>query len=141
MDYFYTIKIEGNGCQTIEFDPQEDAKVFKSLQLMVDTVDDNPNDRSSDVLNRVTLKMLIDEHTNEQCKELMAWSLMTRGEAVHRTVTIHVEDNSSVIRSYRLEEMFVEDYVESFGDEAEFTLKLIQKAGKSERFHQGTTMQ
>ena len=141
----YTIEITGKSCSPIKFDSEAESKVFESLDILIDTVDENVNDRSTNVLNRVTLKVKIDETTSEQCKLLMEWALMSKNEDVHRVVQIDIENTrGETVRSFRLEEMFVEDYAERYGKEDGgdyFELKLIQKAGKAERFHHGNSPQ
>ena len=141
----YEITISGEQCEKIEFKADDMSQVFQSLQFWIDTVEENANDRSTNIRNKVELKMKIDESTNRQCKQMMDWSLLSRDVDVHRKVQIDIlDENGALIRSFVLEEMFVDDYMETYGEGggpggekgAFFTLKLIQKAGKRERFRQ-----
>lgn len=137
----YNITISGTECDDIQFKSEEENNTFKTLKFWIDTVEENANNRSSNIRNKVELRMEINEKTSARCRQLMDWSLLTQGEDVYRTVQIEVLNNTGVIRSFRLEEMFVDDYLEIYGEDANsdaglFVLQLIQKAGKRERFRQ-----
>lgn len=142
MGLEYNITIVGKECDSIKFEAQSEDNTFHSLRFWIDTVEENSNNRSSNVRNKVELRMKIDQNTSQQCKQLMDWSLLAQSVDVYRTVQIEIIENTDVIRSFRLEEMFVDDYIELYGSDtaseadAAFTLKLIQKAGKRERFQQ-----
>ena len=112
---------------------------IQSLKVWIDTVDENVNNRTSNVLNRVILSGLITEDTREVCKNLMDWALSSSGEDVYRLVHIDIYGTNEVLRSFDLQKMFVEDYYENYDkgtgtDAGTFVLNLIQAANNSKNF-------
>lgn len=117
------------------------GNAFKGLNIMSDTPTQNVKDRATNILVRLQLDMLINKDTCGICKDLMEWSLSSKGEDVHRTVEIKVTDNETTLRTFKIPKMFVEDYEEKFIndadiDEARFCLKLIQLAGETSNIEQ-----
>lgn len=137
---FYYIKITSETGKEIVLDGRDGSdmqKYIKSVHVWVDTVEDNVSNRASNVLNRVTINLDVDSTTNAICKDLMDWALIASGEGVYRLVHIDVyDDKKQVIRSFDIQNMFVEDYQETFcsGKNCVAELKLIQQANNAKNF-------
>lgn len=139
---FYVVKITSNSGNEIELDGRENTKftnAIQKLKIWIDTVDENVNSRNSNVLNRVSLSGMINSGTKAACKSIMDWALVSSGDDVNRLVQIDIYDNNSIVRSFNLENMFVEDYSEDYEkgngkDIGIFELKLIQEANMSDKF-------
>lgn len=145
MHYF--IKITAKSGKEIVIDGIDNNKVrqsFKGLVIMSDTPAQNVKDRAANVLVKLQLDMIINSHTNGISKDLMDWSLSSKGEDVYRTVEVKVTDNENTLRTFSIPYMFVEDYSETYKsdtieiddeskevDEGRFCLKLIQRAGET----------
>lgn len=150
---YYRIKITANnGSQKdifIDGFSSELQNSITSLKIWTDTTNENVSERSADILNKVEIKILINNKTKDYCKDLMEWSLDRSGGDIYRLVHIDVatvggtgtEKKPTTIRSFDIEQMFVEDYIEEYGkgngtDAGEATLKLIQAANYSDKFLQ-----
>ena len=142
---FYYINIKSDTGKEIELDGRDGqscANAIQGLKIWIDTVDENVNNRTSNVLNRVILRVSINSDTKETCKDLMDWALASSGEDVYRLVHIDIYDNINVVRSFDLQKMFVEDYYEEYEkggssqgtDAGILVLNLIQAANNSKNF-------
>ena len=137
---FYYIKITSETGKIIEIDGRDKEKIqdaLESLEIFIDTVDENVNNRASNIINRINIKLKLNEATNSICKDFMDWALESSGEDVYRLVHIDVYDTlPQVIRSFDIQKVFVEDYKESFiGREVTTAeLKLIQQSNNSKNF-------
>lgn len=139
---FYYIKVTAKSGKEIELNGKEDGPIkayLKRVSVKIDTVEENVQNKASNVLNKVELELDINENTNQICKDFMDWSLSDSGDDIYRTVHIDIYNTSKVIRSFDLEEMFVEDCFEEYEkkdnkDNGLFTLKLIQQANKGDKF-------
>lgn len=118
---------------------------IERIVVNIDTVQENAKNHASDIRNKVEIELLIKKETKDTCKQFMDWSLMTSGGDLYRTVHIDVyDDKNDIIRSFDLQEMFVEDCLEKYSkikdtdDEITgvFTIKLIQMANKQKVFKQ-----
>lgn len=136
---FYYIKVTAKSGKEIELNGKEDGGIknfLKRVSLKIDTVEDNVQEKASNVLNKIEFELDINDKTNQICKDLMEWSLSWSGEDIYRTVQIDIADNTKVIRSIDAVEMFVEDCFEEYckkdgKDTGVFTIKLIQHAGNT----------
>lgn len=139
MNFYIKIISEGTKEEIIingrtDADIQEELKYFN---VMVDTVDENNNNRTSDILNRAEFKMSVSSKTNSICKQLMDWALSTDSSKIFRTVQVDVYDNTEFIRSFKMDNMFVEDYFEEYTKSgSEVVMKMIQKANNAKNFRQ-----
>lgn len=132
---FYKFEVDGIKPLSSDASDGEHASIRK-LWIKSDTKDPHVVERSSSVLLRVHLEILINNETKEQCKEFMKWSLESKGNTVYRTVKITVTDaQDEKIRSFEIPKMFCEDYLENYFENADkneqpyAVLDLIQKSG------------
>ena len=131
MEYIFKAKSDS---ETIQLETGGNKKLIENIKITTDTVEENTNDRSSNILYRVELKGTINWDTRETCKKFMDWSLASNKKDIYREVSISIyEDiNENPIRDFKIPNMFCEDYIENFNCEKEniyFELKLIQKTG------------
>ncbi|MBR1592839.1 MAG: hypothetical protein IJ666_07505 [Ruminococcus sp.] len=148
---YYEVKISSETGKEIVFDCKSGSKLnnaFRNLSIKSDTPALNVKNRASNVLVRIHFEMEIIPQTKDKCRDLMEWSLISSGEEVYRTITVNVMDSKSVpMRSYKINEVFVEDYEEKFviGEGSEddertdygyFVLDLIQASGETENIKQ-----
>lgn len=113
---------------------------FKEIHIKVDAEVQDANSRSSKIVNSVVFKINVDKTTHTQCKDLMDWALTSKGPEVYRTVQIDVYDDQQLLRSFHLNEMFLDDYEEDYGEnEGTFTVKLLQKPGYAPGFKSSIT--
>lgn len=146
MNYF--IKVTSKSGIEIEINGKPgDGKMssfVKRVSIKIDTVQDNPEEKSTNVFNKVELELTINNTTKEICKKFMDWALNT-SEDVYREVYMNIYDNTGennkaeVIRSFNLKDMFVEDCFEDYSkvdknDTGLLTVKLIQQAEKHKEF-------
>lgn len=149
----YYIKVTANNGSGNEFDINaiEKTDSIEGVKIWIDTTNENVCERSSDILNKVEIRIKINSNTNEACRNFMDWSLERSGSDIYRHVHIDVYANTpgktTLIRSFDLDKMFVEDYIEEYGkggpsgsDTGTATLKLIQAANNSDSFLQDCCM-
>lgn len=153
---FFYVKVKGKtGIPDIEIngkDENDGMKAFiERITFNIDTVQENAKSHASDIRNKVEIQLLITDKTNQICKDFMGWSLMTSGGDLYRTVHIDIHSDGEglpIIRSFDLQEMFVEDCLENYSKNKEnndeiigvFTIKLIQKANMQNLFKQDVNL-
>lgn len=162
MNYYIKVTANNGSGKEIEIDARPEkvsnaSNIIEGVKIWIDTTNENVCERSSDILNKVEIRIKINSDTNEACRDFMDWSLERSGGDIYRKVHIDVYANSTndninnikgLIRSFDLKEMFVEDYIEEYdkcgGNSNEAmgtaTLKLIQAANKSNEFKHDTNM-
>lgn len=145
MQYFIEITAKSGKTTTIDCAGNDKlSNAFRSISIKSDTPAKNVKDRATNILVKMKLEMMIDANTKDICRDLMEWSLSSKGEDVHRTVTLKVSNNQNIIRTYKIPNMFVEDYKELYSMETDdestdngiFFLKLIQLAGETGNIEQ-----
>ncbi len=120
MGYELTIS-DGNG-QEIRLsslkggytgDPDIISASYKS-----NTLKDEALSRSNDVRAEIKICGRITEENKTETNKLAAWAIDSKKETIYRTVKLVVhptQTDSTVLRSYEVERMFVLDYDESYG--------------------------
>lgn len=150
MNYYIKVTANNGSGNEIEIDAREKTDSIEGVKIWIDTTNENVCERSSDILNKVEIKIKINSNTNKECRKFMDWSLERSGSDIYRHVCINVYSNASspantiLIRSFDLDKMFVEDYIEEYDkgggngkdDAGTATLKLIQAANNSDSFLQ-----
>ena len=126
---FYTLKVEwddGDKSVVIGNEDNEDdseKKVITKVIVHMDTIDDDTNTKSGQMLARVQIEGKIpkDEKNNkiyEKLADFFAWSIDNKS-TTYRKVTIKVNDNEGKkLREYVFENMFVRDYQENYDSTA-----------------------
>lgn len=159
MNYYIKVTANNGSGKEIEIDARADktsnaSNIIDGVKIWIDTTNENVCERSSDILNKVEIRIKINDYTKEKCNDFMDWSLERSGGDIYRKVHIDVHTNSSkenstgLIRSFDLDKMFVEDYIEEYdkvggngnADAGTATLKLIQAANNSDSFLQDCCM-
>lgn len=116
----------------------EDRNAITKVDFKIDTVDENPENRTDHVLVKMEIHGIINPNTMSECTKMLEWAKLANNEDVYRTVSLKIKgEKGKLVRSYYIKKMFVEDYYESFlsKDEAnsseklQYTLKLIQVCG------------
>lgn len=143
MKYLIRVSTTGDVAPAIELDGIRNTDVngnIEWIQFFIDTVQENVSERSNSVLNKLEFQIIIDETTNQACKEFMTWALTSSGNTIKRTVDIKVETSENkLLRSFHLKEMFVEDFKEFYkGESKHFYIKLTQTQGHSNDFEHDT---
>lgn len=154
MNYYIKVTANHGSGNEFEIDATKKTDSIEGVKIWIDTTNENVCERSSDILNKVEIRIKINSDTNEACRNFMDWSLERSGGDIYRKVHIDVYANSTndningLIRSFDLKEMFVEDYIEEYykgggngkEDLGTATLKLIQAANNSDEFKHDTNM-
>lgn len=155
MNYYIKVTANNGSGHETEIDAREKTDSIEGVKIWIDTTNENVCERSSDILNKVEIRIKINSDTNEKCRDFMDWSLERSGSDIYRHVHIDVYANTpgktTLIRSFDLDKMFVEDYIEEYGkgggnggtpgsDAGTATLKLIQAANNSDSFLQDCCM-
>ena len=115
-----------------------DQNAITKVDFKIDTVDENPKNRTDHVLVKMEIHGIINPNTMSECTKMLEWAKLANNEDVYRTVSLKIKgEDSKLIRSYFIKKMFVEDYYESFvttdennsTEKLQYTLKLIQVCG------------
>lgn len=127
MDYELEIVCEGQ--DTIKF-CKEDSGNIEGVNFKINTVEENVNDRSSNVINQIVVNGSIVLENTARCKKLIEWSCSNDRSSVYRTVNITIKITNETVRKYEIENVFCEDYTEDFRDNVgTFELKMAQRKG------------
>ncbi len=113
----YAIKIESTECDPIAIgDPEEteNQNLITSVDVFIDTIDDDVRQKASGMLARVTIKGNIDDKIQDQLIELFNWSKELSGDKWYRDLEIKALDGGTVKRTYVFPKMFVVDYKELY---------------------------
>ncbi|MDY6268653.1 hypothetical protein [Selenomonas bovis] len=115
------------------------AKTVAGVDVKFDTIDENVTDKSHGMLARVTVHGKIMKENHKELKEVMQWAVDKNGETQYRTVIIEMlVAGGEEPYGYEIQQMFVEDYFETYQREGEgaasgskaedtFELKLTQR--------------
>lgn len=129
--YKITITNKENENEIIELvskDTKEESVTFK-----IDTIEQDVYDRSSNIVNVVTIKGIIEESNKGETKKLLEWSLEKSKASIYRKVVIENYINQELVREYHLSNAFCVDYTEKFeGDTGEYELILSQRKSSLE---------
>lgn len=129
----YKIKItnkenENEIIELVSKDTKEESVTFK-----IDTIEQDVYDRSSNIVNIVTIKGIIEESNKGETKKLLEWSLEKSKASIYRKVVIENYINQELVREYHLNNAFCVDYTETFkGDNGEYELILSQRKSSLE---------
>lgn len=115
-----------------------DVKTVKTVNFEIDTPKDS-NAKTTDlgVTMTITGKVLtmLDDGT-EETVDLALWSMVpAEGKDCYREVSVDVVSAGMVVRNYKLDNAFVVDYEEQYGDTegvGEFKLVVRQKKDKTQ---------
>lgn len=117
----YVLKIEwDDGEQSIEIgESKEEQAVITDAEVMLDTIDDNTRNKSKAMLARVNVKGQIVgkkiRDLREKLIDIFNWAKDLSVDTTYRKVTLIVkEDESTDLRKYEIENMFVRDYKETY---------------------------
>ena len=112
------------------------AKTVAGVDVKFDTIDENVTDKSHGMLARVTVHGKIMKENHKELKEVMQWAVDKNGETQYRTEMRGGGGEEPC--GYEIQQMFVEDYFETYQREGEgaasgskaedtFELKLTQR--------------
>ena len=124
----YKIKIKNKEKENevIELESKDTEK--ESVVFKIDTIEKDVYDRSSNIINVVTINGIIEESNKGETKKLLEWSLEKEKAGIYRDIVIENFINKELVREYHLNNVFCVDYTETFtGDEASFELVISQK--------------
>lgn len=142
---FYTLKVEwDDGDQSIvigngEDDNNKENNVITKAIVHIDTLDDNTNTKSEQLLARIKIEGKIPKDktlagfVENQLREIFKWSVDCVGDTTYRKVTLEVMEKGNVSkRKFVFENVFVRDYVEEYDSSAgdkdgTFKLDLTQR--------------
>lgn len=128
----YELKITQTGGSEIYIDNNN----IKSVEFLVDTIDENVKDRSENIINKITVIGSISEEIKAATKDLLLWSLATKSEEIYRSVEITIRINETTrVRKYNMDKVFCVDYREKFingASDSTFELKFSQRKDNSE---------
>lgn len=124
----YKIKIQNKEKENevIELESKDTEK--ESVVFKIDTIEKDVYDRSSNIINVVTINGIIEESNKGETKKLLEWSLEKEKAGIYRDIVIENFINKELVREYHLNNVFCVDYTETFtGDKAFFELVISQK--------------
>ena len=134
---YYELKIESKASGEISITKDD---IITSAEVMFDTLNNDTKTKSNAILARMTICGNIykgkDTTANDEAIKLSEWARDLKNETTYRNVTLKVKtDATSVLRIYKIPDMFVCDYKESFksadkNDAYTFELKLTQSESK-----------
>lgn len=132
-NYAFTITSPEAGEIKIGFDDDS----VKSINVSIDTLDDNVTQKSSAMLARIRIVGDITPNNSKALSEIFKWSVDFKRASTYREIKIEsrgLEDD--IPRTYEMDKVFVCDYSEFFGINKEgsgageqrpcFELKLTQ---------------
>ena len=133
MSYF-NLEITANS-KTIQMSQQ-----LTSVNVVLDTPDDNVTGKSADILAHITIEGDIDPHDSKPYIELFNWAKDFSSESQYRKMKISIgASEDKPCRSYEFERMFVVDYKERYekaktgGQVGTFTLLINQEANNLQK--------
>ena len=115
-----------------------DKNAITKVDFKIDTVDENPENRTDHILVKMEIHGIINPNTMSECTKMLEWAKLANNEDVYRIVSLKIKgEDGKLVRSYYIKKMFVEDYYESFvtkdennsTEKLQYTLKLIQVCG------------
>lgn len=117
----YTLKIEWeDGDKTIEIGAtKEEQVVITDAEVMLDTVDDYTRNKSKAMLAKISVKGQIlgtkAQKLKESLREIFLWATDFKVNSTYRKVILTIkEDETTVLRTYEIQNMFVRDYKEIY---------------------------
>ena len=140
---FYTLKVEwDDGDQTIEIgdvgnDKNKENSIITKVAVKFDTIDDDTNTKSSQMLARIKIegKIPTDNQVNifEKLSKLSDWSRDFVSRTTYRKVILTINESANnTLRQYEFENIFVRDYIEEYDidkkdADGKFELNLTQR--------------
>lgn len=91
-----------------------DDKAVKFVEFKLDTVEENVEDRSDDVINIIKIKGKITVDTKDEVRKLALWAKEKLRVKVFKTVEITLTSGGDMLREYSLNYAFCVDYTETF---------------------------
>lgn len=135
----YKIKITG-GSEVIELTTVGSPGSLKSVTFKMNTLDDHSRNRASDIRCEIVLEGSIQADTLDATVSLAKWSMDANAKSIYRSVELEIYEDAEctgkLLRRYEVDDMFVLDYSEKFGESTEngtFTLFIAQKEGAAEK--------
>ena len=117
----YILKIEwDDGEQSIEIGAtNEEQVVITDAEVMLDTIDNITRNKSKAMLAKINVKGQIIGQKIPKLKDslrgIFLWATDFSIRTTYRKVTLTVkEDETTVLRTYEIENMFVRDYKETY---------------------------
>ena len=117
----YILKIEwDDGEQSIEIGAtKEEQVVITDAEVMLDTIDNTTRNKSKAMLAKINVKGQIIGQKIPKLKDslrgIFLWATDFSISTTYRKVTLTVkEDDTTVLRTYEIENMFVRDYKETY---------------------------
>lgn len=133
--YSLTIK---NNADVIEISTKDlrDKPPITKAKFTMNTLDDLSRNRADAVRAELVIEGNISEEYKEEIRKLAKWSLDSNKTTQYRNVELIVNDgedmSGKVLRRYTIDQMFVIDYEEEFGEDSEsgtYKLFIAQKQG------------
>lgn len=133
--YSLTIK---NNADVIEISTKDlrDKPPITKAKFTMNTLDDLSRNRADAVRAELIIEGNISEEYKEEIRKLAKWSLDSNKTTQYRNVELIVNDgedmSGKVLRRYTIDQMFVIDYEEEFGEDSEsgtYKLFIAQKQG------------
>ena len=91
-----------------------DDKAVKFVEFKLDTVEENVEDRSDDVINVITIKGNITPDTKDKVRKLALWAKEKQRNKVYKSVEVTLKTGGITLREYNLNFAFCVDYTETF---------------------------
>ena len=116
----YEVIIKGaNEGEEIHFGAEEsDKSVINSVEIKIDTINDNATSRSNAILPKIILKGDItadNEKLKDNIIKLFTWSISENSDDWYRDIEIVIKKSlEEPIRTFTFPKMFVVDYIENY---------------------------
>lgn len=109
----------------------------KKVNFKMNTVDDSVVTHSDAIRAEIEIEGNINQQSKSEIKKIADWAIATEQSELYRKIEIRVNENGQIsgdwLRLYTVEDVFVLDYEEKFGEGGDqlgqYKLNLVQRSG------------